>query len=93
MHHLLIFTLSVAICLNFDLAFDAIIGFTTEWAQPLISILICLFAGWVFYRNSLLDEIKQGNPNIEHSLFWMLWPFYVKLICPALIIVIIFQGL
>jgi len=90
---LLIFTLSVAICLNFDLAFDAIIGFTTEWAQPLISILICLFAGWVFYRNSLLDEIKQGNPNIEHSLFWMLWPFYVKLICPALIIVIIFQGL
>ena len=88
-----IFTLSVAICLNFDLAFDAVISLTTEWAQPLISLLICLFAGWVFYRNSILNELKQGNPDIEHSFFWKLWPLYVKLICPALIAIIIYQSL
>jgi NSS family neurotransmitter:Na+ symporter len=88
-----IFAISVVICLNFDIAFDAIISLTTEWAQPLISLLICLFAGWVFYRNAILQEIKQGKPNAEHSLFWTLWPVYVKLICPALIAVIIFQGL
>ena len=88
-----IFGISVAIFLNFDIAFDAIISLTTEWAQPLISLLICLFAGWVFYRNAILQEIKQGNPDAEHSLFWKLWPVYVKLICPALIAIIILQGL
>ena len=88
-----IFGISVAICLNFDIAFDAIISLTTEWAQPLISLLICLFAGWVFYRNTILQEIKQGNPDAERSLFWKLWPVYVKLICPALIAIIILQGL
>jgi NSS family neurotransmitter:Na+ symporter len=88
-----IFEISVVICLNFDIAFNAIISLTTEWAQPLISLLICLFAGWVFYRNAILQEIKQGKPNAENSLFWKLWPVYVKLICPTLIAVIIFQGL
>ena len=88
-----IFALSVVICLNFGALFDVVISLTTEWAQPLISLLICLFAGWVFYRNSILEELKQGNPQMEHSLFWKLWPLYVKLICPALIGVIIFQGL
>ena len=89
----LIFAISVAICLNFVIAFDAIISLTTEWAQPLISLLVCLFAGWVFYRNSVLQELKQGNPDVEGSLFWKLWPVYVKLICPALIGIIIVQGL
>ena len=88
-----IFAISVAICLNFEIAFDVIISLTTEWAQPLISLLICLFAGWVFYRNSILNELKQGNPDIHHSLFWKLWPLYVKLICPALIAIIIYQSL
>ena len=89
----LIFAISVAICLNFVIAFDAIISLTTEWAQPLISLLVCLFAGWVFYRNSVLQELKQGNPDVEGSLFWKLWPVYVKLICPTLIGIIIVQGL
>jgi NSS family neurotransmitter:Na+ symporter len=88
-----IFAISVAICLNFEIAFDAVISLTTEWAQPLISLLICLFAGWVFYRNSILNELKQGNPDIQHSLFWKLWPLYVKLICPALIAIIVYQSL
>jgi NSS family neurotransmitter:Na+ symporter len=89
----LIFAISVAICLYFGIAFDAIISLTTEWAQPLISLLVCLFAGWVFYRNSVLQELKRGNPDVESSLFWKLWPVYVKLICPALIGIIIIQGL
>jgi NSS family neurotransmitter:Na+ symporter len=88
-----IFAISVAICLNFEIAFDVVISLTTEWAQPLISLLICLFAGWVFYRNSILNELKQGNPDIQHSLFWKLWPLYVKLICPALIAIIVYQSL
>ena len=88
-----IFGISAAICMNFETAFDALVGLTTEWAQPLLSLLLCLFAGWVFYRNSLLEELKQGSPEIEHSLFWKIWPFYVKLVCPLLILLTIAQGL
>ena len=87
-----IFAVSVAICLNFDAAFDLVISLTTEWAQPLLSMMLCLFAGWVFYRNSVLQELKQGNPEVEHSLFWKVWPFYVKLVCPLLILLTIFQA-
>ena len=88
-----IFGISVAISLNFNVAFDAVISLTTEWAQPLLSMLLCLFAGWVFYRHSLLEELKQGNPEVEYSLFWKIWPLYVKVICPLLILLTIAQGL
>ncbi|MGB1158811.1 MAG: sodium-dependent transporter [Porticoccaceae bacterium] len=88
-----IFALSVGVCLTFAWSFDWVITLTTEWAQPLLSMLLCLFAGWVFYRDRILAELKQGNPDVEAGLFWKIWPFYVKLICPLLIVVTITQGL
>jgi NSS family neurotransmitter:Na+ symporter len=87
-----ILAVSVAICLNFDAMFDAVISLTTEWAQPLISMVICLFAGWMFYRNSVLQELRQGNSEVENSLFWKIWPLYIKVICPLLILLTIFQA-
>lgn len=88
-----IFALSVGVCLTFAWSFDWVITLTTEWAQPLLSMLLCLFAGWVFYRDRILAELKLGNPDVEAGLFWKIWPFYVKLICPLLIVVTIAQGL
>ena len=88
-----IFALSVAVCLTFAWSFDWVITLTTEWGQPLLSMLLCLFAGWVFYRDRILAELKLGNADVEAGLFWKIWPFYVKLICPLLIVVTIFQGL
>jgi len=58
-----------------------------------LSMLLCLFAGWVFYRDRILAELKLGNADVEAGLFWKIWPFYVKLICPLLIVVTIFRGL
>ena len=90
---LMIFAISATISLNFDSLFGFVITLTTERAQPLLSMVLCIFAGWVFYRNSILQELKQGCPDVEQGLFWKIWPLYVKFFCPALILLTFAQGL
>ncbi len=90
---LLVFAVSATICVNFDALFGLVITLTTERAQPMLSMMLCIFAGWVFYRNSILNELKNGSPEVEHSLFWKIWPLYVRLFCPALILLTFAQGL
>jgi len=90
---LIIFAISATISLNFDSLFGFVITLTTERAQPLLSMVLCIFAGWVFYRNSILQELKQGSPDVEQGLFWKIWPLYVKFFCPALILLTFAQGL
>jgi NSS family neurotransmitter:Na+ symporter len=82
---LIVLAISTLICLNFDSLFGFVITTTTERAQPLLSMMLCIFAGWVFYRNSILEELKSGSPDVEHGLFWKIWPTYVKFFCPLLI--------
>ena len=89
---LIIFAISTTIAMNFDSLFGFVITLTTERAQPLLSMFICIFAGWIFYRNSILSEIQKGNPDVEQSLFWKIWPVYVKLFCPVLILLTFAQG-
>ncbi|MGB0668815.1 MAG: sodium-dependent transporter, partial [Porticoccaceae bacterium] len=89
---LLVFAISATICLNFESLFGFVITMTTERAQPLLSMMLCIFAGWVFYRNSILEELKSGSPDVEQGLFWKIWPLYVKLFCPALILLTFAQG-
>ncbi len=90
---LLIFSISALICFNFDTLFGFVITLTTERAQPLLSMMLCIFTGWIFYRNSILEELKQGNPEVEEGLFWKVWPAYVKFFCPVLILLTFAQGL
>ncbi len=90
---LIIFAVSATISLNFDSLFGFVITLTTERAQPLLSMVLCIFAGWIFYRNSILQELKLGSPDVEQGLFWKIWPLYVKLFCPALILLTFAQGL
>ncbi|MGB2218402.1 MAG: sodium-dependent transporter, partial [Porticoccaceae bacterium] len=74
---LLVFAVSATICFNFESLFGFVITLTTERAQPLLSLMLCLFAGWIFYRNSILEELKRGSPDVEQGLFWSIWPLYV----------------
>ena len=90
---LLVFAVSATICFNFESLFGFVITLTTERAQPLLSLMLCLFAGWIFYRNSILEELKRGSPEVEQGLFWSIWPLYVKLFCPAFILLTFAQGL
>ncbi len=82
---LIILALSALIVLNFDLLFGLIINIATVYGQPLIAMLCCIFVGWIWHRSDVLEEIKQGNDNVENSLFWKIWPWYTKFVCPVAI--------
>jgi NSS family neurotransmitter:Na+ symporter len=90
---LVLFGISAIICFNFEWLFGFVISITTERAQPLLSMVVCIFAGWVLYRNSILEELKSGCPDIEKTVFWKIWPMYVKFFCPALILLTFAQEL
>jgi len=80
-----ILALSALIIVNFDLLFGLVISLSTVYGQPLIAMLCCVFVGWIWHRNELLVEIKEGNDNVENSLFWKIWPWYTKFVCPVAI--------
>ena len=82
---------SLTIVFNFDPMFDLVVSFTTEVSQPLLGFAFCIFAAWIWRRNDILQEIKQGAPEAERGMFWKIWPFYVKFICPVAILVVYFQ--
>ena len=85
--------MSTTILLNFESLFGLVIAVTTRYSQPLLGFMLCLFAGWVLHRNTLLEELRKGSPNIEHTLFWKIWPWYVRLVCPLVILAIFAQSL
>ena len=84
---------SAIILLNFGTLFGFVISLTTRYSQPLLGFMLCLFAGWIMHRNTLLEELRKGNPGVEQGLFWKIWPWYVKFFCPVIILAIFTQSL
>ena len=84
---------SAIILLNFGTLFGFVISLTTRYSQPLLGFMLCLFAGWIMHRNTLLEELRKGNPGVEQDLFWKIWPWYVKFFCPVIILAIFTQSL
>ena len=89
----IIFLVSVGICMKFDQTFGLLITITTEWSQPILSMFLCLFAGWVFHRQLILAELQRGNEGAEAGLFWTIWPLYVKFLCPTLILILVSKNI
>ena len=81
------------IVLNFGTLFGFVITLSTRYGQPLLGILICIFAGWVWRRDALLNELKKNDPSAASGFFWRIWPIYVKWLCPVIIGVIVFQSI
>jgi len=84
---------STVILFNFDALFGLVVAGTTRYAQPLLGFMLCVYAGWVWHRNSLLQELKKANPDAEYGMFWKIWPWYVKFVCPVIILGIFIQSL
>ena len=84
---------SATILFNFDALFGLVVAFTTRYSQPLLGFIFCVYAGWIWHRNSILKELKKGSNNIENSLFWKIWPWYVRLVCPVIILGIFAQSI
>ena len=87
-----IFILSCIVIFNFELLFGFVIALTTEYSQPLLGLALCIFAGWVWRRDAILAELKQGNENVEHGLFWKIWPWYVRFVCPVIIALMFYRS-
>ena len=84
---------SATILLNFESLFGLVISVTTRYSQPLLGFMFCIYAGWVWQRDQLLQELRKGSPEVESSLFWKIWPWYVRVVCPVIILAIFAQSL
>ena len=86
----LITLIAAVIVYNFGALFGLVIEVTTVYGQPILGLCWALLVGWVWSRNKLLKEIKQGYPEIENSLFWKIWPLYVRVVCPIFMLMVYF---
>ena len=83
--------ISLLVVFYFDPLFDLVVTYTTEFSQPMLALFFCVFVAWIWNRNEVLEELKKGCPDAESGLFWKIWPFYVKFICPIAILLVYFQ--
>ncbi len=83
--------MSVILVLNFEMLFGLAVAVATRYSQPVLGLLLCVFAGWIWHRDGLLGEIRKGIPDAEHGWFWKIWPSYVRYVCPAAIIIVFVQ--
>ncbi|UUO23226.1 sodium-dependent transporter [Colwellia sp. M166] len=88
-----IFMLSAIIIANISFMLDFVAILATQYGQPIIAMLCCVFVGWIWFRNDILTELKQGNDMVEHSLFWKIWPWYTKFVCPTAIAIVFWHSL
>nr|WP_086939596.1 sodium-dependent transporter [Thaumasiovibrio occultus] len=89
----LITAFSSLIVLNQDPLFDIVVVASTEYAQPILGLLFALLVGWVWRRDKLLNELKQGHPELETGWFWKIWPWYVRVVCPLLMLFVFVKSL
>ncbi|MFK8018564.1 MAG: sodium-dependent transporter [Pseudomonadales bacterium] len=89
----IIFAVSVVIIFNFADLFGAVIALTTRYTQPLLGMMFCLYVGWIWQRNGVLEELKKGAPDVANGIFWKIWPVYVKFFCPVIVLMIFVQAL
>ncbi len=84
--------LSAVIVFNFGQLFGLMAMIATQYLQPIAALLFCVFGGWVWNRNSKINELKQGNPEFSDGWFGKVWPAYVKFVCPALVATVIWAS-
>lgn len=90
---LAIMVLSTIIIMNLGFMLDLVAMISTQYGQPIIAMLCCVFVGWIWHRNEILAEIKQGNDDVENSFFWKIWPTYTKFVCPTAIAIVFIHSL
>jgi NSS family neurotransmitter:Na+ symporter len=84
---------SFVIVYNISFMLDLVAMISTQYAQPIISMLCVVFVGWIWHRDSLIQEIKQGNENVEQTVFWKIWPWYTKFVCPVAIATVFIHSI
>ena len=84
----IILLISIIISLNVSTLLGLAVQISTQWIEPIVGLLLCVFVGWVMNRNKIINELKDGYPDVEQGLFIKIWPIFVKIICPILILTV-----
>ena len=90
---LVFWVVAIVITLSGDWLFGLIVTVTTQYSQPLLGVMICIFAGWVMNRNAVIQELAQGNPNITKGSFLRIWIIFIRYITPILILLVFLQSI
>lgn len=85
--------LSLVIVFNFEALFGLVIAITTRYSQPILGLFFCIYAGWAWQRNKALTEIKKGNEKAQQGIFWAIWPWYVRFVCPVFILAMFIHAI
>lgn len=87
-----ILLISMVLIFNMELLFGTVIDLTTRYSEPLIGFLFCIFVGWIWRRDQILTEIKEGFPEAESGIFWRIWPVYVRYVCPVVMLAVLWRS-
>ncbi|WP_257292512.1 sodium-dependent transporter [Endozoicomonas sp. ONNA1] len=85
--------LSVLIIYHIETLLGLTVKIATQYLQPLLCLIIAIYGSWIMRQNRLLKALSQGFPEIRKSLFWKIWPWYIRTICPGLILIIFLSNL
>ncbi|WKE64012.1 sodium-dependent transporter [Gallaecimonas kandeliae] len=84
--------LAALILWQFNLLFGFVISLSTQYLQPFIGLLLCLFTGWVWQQKRCLESLAEGSSALADSRALAFWRWYVKWICPVLIAGLLVQS-
>ena len=85
--------LSTAIAMNFDSLFGFVIAASTRYGQPMLGLMLCIYTGWIWRRDSVLAELRKNDPDVASGIFWKIWPWYLRVVCPVVIGFILWRSL
>ena len=85
--------LSTVIILHIDTLLGLAVKVATQYMQPVLCFMIAIYGTWIMRQSRLLSELSQGFPDLENSLFWKIWPWYTRIVCPGLILLLLIHNL
>ena len=59
----------------------------------IVVLTTCLYSGWVYDTNKVIDEINEGSPYFKTTALAEIWKFFVRFICPIIILLVVLSVL
>jgi NSS family neurotransmitter:Na+ symporter len=67
---------------------DVMVFFSSHLIQPLVSLFLCVFVGWIIPRSIAFNELRPSRR------FWFeLWNYSIRYVTPVLILVVALNSL
>ena len=59
----------------------------------IVVLTTCLYSGWVYDTNKVIDEINEGSPYFKTTALAGIWKFFVRFVCPIIILLVVLSVL